>query len=120
MDTGATRHYVTSKLATPAIHCHPVSVSQPDGSELVSTSSTTLPVPHNSLPTTAIQAQIIPSLSESLVSIGKFCDEGCVALFDKDKARVFKGPQTQHWLSTIPTSETILSGDRDSTDSLWH
>jgi hypothetical protein len=86
----------------------------------VSNISTTLPIQQACLPVSTLEANNIPSLSESLVSIGNFCDQDCIAVFDNDKVHVLRGLQTEAWLSTLPQDEIILLGDRDSTDSLWN
>jgi len=55
----------------------------------------------------------IPSLiydrltSESLLSIGQLCDEGCIAIFLKRKLYIFKN------------NECILKGNRNFRDGLW-
>jgi len=74
----------------------------------------------NCLPTSATKAHIVPSLSNSLLSIGQLCDNQCIAIFTEDKAHILHGEQAQHWLSSIPTNDIIMSGDRDTTDNLWH
>ena len=42
-----------------------------------------------------------------MLSIGQLCDEGCIAIFDKHKLRVFK------------KDKCILQGIRNKSDGLW-
>jgi len=41
-------------------------------------------------------------------------------VFDKDNAHILCGPTSQQWKCTLPTNEILLSGERDSSDDLWH
>ena len=60
---------------------------------------------HKSLP---IPALVYPKLtSESLLSIGQLCDQGCVAVFQKEELNIYKNNQK------------IISGTRNRTDGLW-
>jgi len=119
MDTGCSQHYVSSKINNQSNPASPLSVRQPDGSYLHSNTSTTLPISNN-LPLSATEARIIPSLTTPLMSIGQLCDDSCTAIFLKNQAHILKGPQTDQWLCTMPSDETIITGDRDSIDGLWH
>ena len=54
------------------------------------------------------KALVYPHLkSESLLSIGQLCDDGCVAVFDKEKLNIYK------------QKELILKGIRNKQDGLW-
>ena len=45
--------------------------------------------------------------NELLLSIGQICDQGCTALFSKQKMQIFKN------------KELLFTADRDWTDGLW-
>ena len=70
-----------------------------------STHTCTLLLPH--LPKAATTAHILPGLSHSLLSIGKFCDTGMTATFDK------------HGVAIWHDDKTVLQGHRDTTTGLW-
>ena len=54
------------------------------------------------------KALIYPHLkSESLLSIGQLCDDGCTSVFDKEKLNIYK------------QKKLILKGNRNKQDSLW-
>ena len=88
LDTGATGHFVshhhTTSGPSPA---EPITVKLPDASTITSASTTTLPLPTlQPLPPKATTAHIFPQIQNSLVSVGKLCDTGCTAHFDKHSA----------------------------------
>lgn len=85
---------------TPA--SHPISVKLPNGTKIESTHYGNLPINHPG----ATTAHVLPSLSHSLLSIGKFCDAGCKAVFDAKQV-------------TITCNNTrVLTGHRDG-NGLW-
>ena len=54
------------------------------------------------------KALIYPQLkSESLLSIGQLCDDGCTAVFDKENLNIYK------------QNELVLKGNRNKQDGLW-
>ena len=60
------------------------------------------------LPAAATEAHLFPALKNtSLVSIGKFCDAGCVAVFN------------QNTVTVKLNNDTILQGPRDPNTGLW-
>lgn len=95
-------------------------VQQPDGSQLMSTHITTVPIRHPSLPQAATSAHVIPGLANPLLSIGQFCDGDCTAIFTKQKAHILHGPLADNWLNSMPQEAIIITGERDSADTLWH
>jgi len=83
MDTAASEHFVTTAFSTNTRPASNVSISQPDGSPLYSDSVTNLQLTTHPLPPLATEANIIPNLSDPLVSIGQLCNHDCVAVFRK-------------------------------------
>jgi len=69
---------------------------------------------------TTLEANIIPSLANSLTSIGKFCDNNCIGIFTKHKAHILHGESSKKWLQNMPTEDIILNGERDDDDKLWN
>ena len=54
------------------------------------------------------KALIYPQLkSDSLLSIGQLCDDGCTAVFDKENLNIYK------------QNELVLKGNRNKQDGLW-
>ena len=107
-DTGSTKTYLQPKHAcflnnlTPC--SSPTTATLPDGSSIKATQQGHLNMAND----LQFPALVFPSLnSESLLSIGQLCDLGCIAVFDKNKLQIFKGPNL------------VLSGKRNHTDGLW-
>ena len=44
----------------------------------------------NTVPEDAKEAHILPGIHTSLLSAGKLCDAGCVAIFTKENVKVIK------------------------------
>ena len=85
----------------------PISVTLPDGNTIQSTHTGNLQI--NGLPPTATTVHLFPQLGHtSLVSIGKLCDAGCQALFDKDTVTI------------TYRNDVLLTGQRNAnTNQLW-
>jgi hypothetical protein len=69
------------------------------------------------LPLSAREADVFPALGPtSLLSIGKFCDVGCIGIFDKEKALILRDnkiilegtrcPITKLWTAPLPPNKT--------------
>ena len=94
----------------------------PNSDIIRSTHTGTLPVPAlQPLPQAASTAHIIPSLKQSLVSIGVLCDNGCTAFFDKDQAvikhgdnTIIQGRRTRNGLWTVLPSFQAIQHEMNS------
>jgi hypothetical protein len=108
-DTGASGHYIRPQdpHTTNGNTQTTITVGLPNGDTLQSNNTGfALDIPQ--LPQEARQAHLLPGLTHSsLVSIGKLCDEGCEATFDKNKVVVSKD------------DTTVLTGTRDTRTGLW-
>ena len=110
-DTGATSSYIrcqdiacTTKITTLK---NGPQILQPDRSTLQVTQKCELPLHHN-LSTSAKSGYIISGLkNSSLLSIGKLCDDNCIAMFTKTNFFIFKN------------NNLLLQGFRNNTDGLW-
>ena len=106
-DTGASDNYVTTKapLINKKINPHHIKIGLPNGQPLQSThiGNIQLNVPHD-----ARQTHVIPGLKHNLVSIGKLCDEGCGAWFEKDKVTIYNAE-----------GKELLHGPQDHATKLW-
>jgi len=82
-------------------------VTLPDGSVIKSTHTTSLNIPN--LPPQARRCHVFPALAAtgSLLSVGKFCDHGCVAIYDKETVKIFH------------EDKLILTGHRSPVTRLW-
>jgi hypothetical protein len=81
-DSGTTGHYILLDTAciNKRVTTKPINVILPNGKRIISTHEATLPFPH--LPQKALEAHIFPGLNgQALLSIGVFCDAGCMATF---------------------------------------
>jgi len=112
-DTGATDHFFTStcqSLVDKYPTLLPVHVTMANGTSVRSTHTTQLP--QLTLPTSVRSGHVLPHLTNSLLSIGKFCDAGCEAVFAADKVTIsdclhrpiLHGTRTPNGLWTIPLS----------------
>lgn len=109
-DSGATGHYI--KPSDPhqktGASQHIITVGLPNGAFLNSTNEDCL-LDLPQLSKQARQAHIIPELkNSSLISIGKLCDAGCIAKFDKN------------YVVIQQNGNTIITGDRNPTNGLWN
>ena len=111
LDSGATGHYGRKKDAhilknRSRIKDGP-SVLLPDSSTTISDEDGFLPLP-DQLSDVAKHAYIFEGITNStLLSVGKFCDDGCEVLFTKELALITKN------------GEILLTGDRNPQDGLW-
>jgi hypothetical protein len=107
-DTGTTGHYLkpTSPHLARQPDPNPITVRMPNGAGIQSSHTCTLDLP--TLPTGSKQAHILPGLaSHSLLSIAKFCDQGCIVQFARDGCRI------------LQNGVVLLEGPRDPTTNLW-
>lgn len=79
----------------------PIRVECPDGSIMVSCKTGVLNLPQ--LPIAARTCHIFPNINGALLSIGKFCDHGMVAVFDDTKLEI----------RDKATNTMVLKGRRD-------
>ena len=65
------------------------------------------------------EAHVVPGLAHSsLISTKKFCEAGCVVVFDRLECRVYFGPKSvQHRIASI--EELVLTGSRDESTGMW-
>jgi hypothetical protein len=110
-DTGATGHFMAISDLPYLINITPVAqpltVTLPDGSTMQSTHTAELNFPQ--IPPTARTCHVFPALAAtgSLLSIGKLCDSGCQAIYDKDSVRIFHD------------GHIVLQGHRSPASRLW-
>ena len=65
-------------------------------------------LPFHGFSNSATKATIFPGLTnESLLSIGQFCDDNCIAIFTKQNVYIMKN------------EKILLQGKRNNTDGLW-
>jgi hypothetical protein len=85
----------------------PIAIRNPNGEVMHSTHTAELHLP--GLPLAARQVHIVHSLaSQSLLSIGQFCDAGCKVAFDAETVTVSHN------------AEVLLTGQRTPLTRLWH
>jgi hypothetical protein len=85
-------------------------IQNPNGSTMDATHEGDLALQHlpKTFPKWALKGHLVPELqSHSLLSIGKFCDAGCIVELDKFELRI------------IYDDEIILTGHRDDSSKLW-
>ena len=90
------------------IATNPLGIRMPDG-RIIYSSHTAL-LPQDTLPIEARYAHIFPDLkNKALLSIGMFCDNGCIAIFDNKKLHIINKKTNKH----------IMNGTRDNQTSLY-
>jgi hypothetical protein len=107
-DTSTTGHYLkpTSPHLVAQTATNPIHVQMPNRAGLASIHTCTLNAP--SLPPKACDGHILPGLSShSLLSIAKFCNQGCDVRFSTNVCQVF--------LNNV----LLLEGPIDPTTNLW-
>jgi len=118
-DTGSTGHYINSttpqsKLSDSA-QTLPI-VTLPDNSTITASHASQLHLsPH--LSQEATMAYSFPSIGTPLVSIGKICDDECVAVFTKHQCFILKD---EHIDVSQIAHKSFLTGPRDPTTKLWN
>ena len=120
-DSGASKTYIKENhrkyLQHQVILKNGPRATLPNNQTIQATISGQLPL-H---PTLKHQTLLFPELqSETLVSIGKLCDEGNIALFDDKSLKVYKKDEnTQHLIKTLKEDNIILKGHRNLKDGLY-
>lgn len=104
-DSGTTGHYLPISCEHMLLNVQktasPIRVECPDGSIMVSCKTGVLNLPQ--LPMEARTCHIFPNINGALLSIGKFCDHGMIAMFDNTKLEI----------RNKTTNDVILTGKRD-------
>ena len=117
-DTGSSGHYINA--STPQFplsqHQHTLpTVRLPNGNTITVSHAAMLPLSQE-LSQEASTAYSFQSIANPLISIGKLCDDNCVALFTKEHCYVLKNNRIH--LPTIQTN-AFMKGDRDHDTKLW-
>ena len=111
-DTGTTGHFIALKDINILTDVQPVTPSEamkivmPDGQKLNSTLTGNLIIPHLPIPS---RVHAFPSLWGSLLSIGQLCDQGLIAIYDKEYV----------YIVNLETNDVVLTGIRDPSTKLW-
>ena len=69
--------------------------------------------------TKAYQAYIFPQIEKPLVSMGKFCDDGKIALLTQNKCIILNNITKLNRIKNLININTLLEGDRDNETKLW-
>ena len=115
IDSGATSHFVTETLNLPKTGPSELTVYLPDDSTLKSTGTTLLPF--TQLSPKAREANILPGLTKSLISVNTMAENGYLTIFQP-----WDGGVTIHKEGTlkITTSEPpVLQGCKKKGTALW-
>jgi hypothetical protein len=105
-DTGCTGHYVNNDVTLSRCTPANLKIRMPDGRHITAAEQGQLPLIQDISQNAAV-AYKIPLLSQSLLSIGKLCDNNCTATFSKTDCVI------KH------NEKIIITGKRDPTNSLW-
>ena len=118
-DSGASAHFIVEGAPVENLRAaeKPLRIKLPDGKIILSTHTCNLPIPW--LPKVMTEAHVVPGLAHSsLISTKKFCEAGCVVVFDRFECRVYFGPKAaQRRLASA--EELVLTGGRDANTGMW-
>ena len=105
LDSGCTDDFLkaNSPHTNRQVATRPITVTIPSGAGI--RSSHTCDIHLTDMP--ARQGHILPDLVHSLLSVGKFCDDGYQVLFDRNKCAILRN------------HKPILQGHRDPVSRLW-
>ena len=109
-DSGTPGHFLKSNspCVNKIIATNLLGIHMPDG-HIIYSSHTAL-LHQNTLPIAERQAHILPDLkNKALLSIGMFCDNGCLALFDDKKV----------YIIDKQTNKNIMHGTRNNKSTLY-
>ena len=108
-DTGTTGHYLTldSPCDNKQQYVHPLPIQIPNGGIITSTHTSILS--HQDLLLQAQKSHIFPGINKALLSIGKFCDHGCEAIFNDKSVRILN-----KW-----SGKVVMKGTRDPRKNLY-
>jgi len=115
IDSGATSHFITEDFHLPMEGASNKEVFLPNNATLRTSWRTKLPF--DTLTTTAREADVLPGLKRSLLSVSKMSDEGYTTIFHPGEEGV-----TIHKKGTfnITTSEPpVLKGEKENMAKLW-
>jgi len=89
-DTGASQHYLhgNAPISNFNINGTPTLVNTANGQSIQSTGQAKLLLPN--LPPGSKDCHIMPSFTNNLLSMGKFCDAGCTVIFTDTEVKVIK------------------------------
>ena len=108
-DTGASQHYLHDKAPTSNFNTNgiPTLVNIANGQSIQSTGQAKLLLPN--LPPGSDDCHIMPSFTNNLLSMGKFCDAGCTVTFTDTDVKV-----------NDKSGAVILQGHREQTGAkMW-
>ena len=119
-DTGASGHYINT--TTPCINKKPTkqgpTITLPNGTQIQPSHATELKL--QGFASSALQAHILPDITNSLFSIGKFCDDNKIAIFHKEKCYILNDILDHPELKRMIDNNTILTGTRNHYNNLWY
>jgi hypothetical protein len=115
IDSGATSHFMSEDLHLPTEGTSNKEVYLPNNDKLTTSKRTKLPF--DNLTNAAREADVLPGLKQSLLSVNKMSEEGYTTIFHPGEDGV-----TIHTKGTITitTSEPlVLTGEKSNTAKLW-
>ena len=97
VDTGTNDNFFSSSTKCDYIKLAIVSfpVKMPNGKIIHSTHTGI--IPNDSIPLAACRAHLFKELDQALISIGFFCDNGCMELFDDAQVVIFNNKKQRNF-----------------------
>ena len=114
IDSGATLHFITEDLNLPRTGPSELTVYLPDDSTLKSIGTTQ--IPFEQLSTQARNANILPGLTKSLISVNKMAESGYTTIFRPgDEGVTFHKEGT---LTITTSAPPVLQGSNEKRETL--
>ena len=115
IDSGATSHFITEDMNLPKGQKSNKQVYLPDGTTLRTSTKTKLPFPD--LSEAAREADILPGLKRSLISVNKMAQEGYTTIFHPGEKGVTIHKKGSLQITT--TKAPVLHGHKINGEKLW-
>ena len=95
-------------------------VTLPNGNQISLTHKATLLISNTVFSPDSLQSYIFPQIKKLLLPIGKFCDDGKIDLFTKNKCIIFNDITKLKRVQNLININTLLQGTRDTITKLWN
>ena len=115
IDSGATSHFMSEDLHLPTEGTSNKEVYLPNNAKLTTSQQTKLPF--DNLTNAAREADVLPGLKQSLLSINKMSEEGYTPIFHPGEDGVLIHKKGTITITTI--APPVLTGDKSNAAKLW-
>ena len=79
-----------------------------------------LPISNADFSSESLKSYIFPQIKKTLLSIGKFCNDGKIAIFTNDKCMILNDITKLKRVQNLININTLIQGTRDTSTKLWN